>query len=157
MKFGLKKYWKSMKPYLEKAHIVRYEKLIAAPDLVQSELGERFHLTFRKPFSSWPEGFEIAEYWLKTGLSTQGLKPARDWRASPKDIERVQRIEQTPGFRECCEVLGYSSNLVSIGPLRQLKKPRVLGRSGTSSLAVGCLKISIQDRCGRSNLPSYWP
>ena len=106
-KWGLKKYWKAMKPYLDKAHIVRYEELTTVPDAVQTKLGERFQLTFSRPFSTWPEGFAVHEYWLRTGLTTQGFKPPRDWRDSHKNVERVQRIEINPGFRECCETLGY--------------------------------------------------
>lgn len=106
---GLEAHWQAMQRYLDRSLLVRYEALVSQPDEVQERIGAFYGLEFSRPFSEWPEGFEINEYWQARGLGkVTTFRAPRDWRDDPRHVERVAQQERHPGFVACCEALGYA-------------------------------------------------
>lgn len=104
--YGLVTNWRAMRPYLETAHLVSYTRLLSEPDAVQDELGEAFGLEFDRKFSDWPEGYEVEDYWQRTGLGpVRPIHKPRSWRDDPQDVERVAEMSKYPEFLECVETI----------------------------------------------------
>ena len=105
---SLEAMWTSMLPYLTPkrgrgAYIVRYEDLTQRPNDLQSALGTEFDLTYNdKQWELWPLGYRYPEYWNAPIGKRRKLKP-RQYR----DPQRLEQQMSYPGFRQCCDLLGY--------------------------------------------------
>lgn len=102
---GLCEWWEGIKR-LKTALRVRYEDLVDDPDAIQSQIGERFGLTYRARFSDFHTS-EHGRYWED---AMNGRRPvnARDWRSDPEHVARVTRqFSEFPELHAVMQEMGY--------------------------------------------------
>jgi hypothetical protein len=105
----LSELWQAMLPYLAPkrgrgAYLVRYEDLTKSPNDVQADIGRTLGLEYNAlQWEHWPLGYRYPEYWDKSVGQRRKLKPRKH-----RDPQRLEQQLKHAGFRECCNVLGYT-------------------------------------------------